>query len=225
MCPFFKVAKTIKHLISLAFNLIYQWKNKHNLAHCKKLLLWKCPLFKVAKWVPSRVGVPGNEAADRLAKAVHSNPAAPVCEAISAFDAARHILRHKVPLCHPDPRVASGKLPRPVPYTAFGRAAYSLLLHIRIGCVFTADRRHRLMGEADTNCIDCGETETVEHLLCECPVHANVRSIMRAEYSKLGLPSATAGDPVFPEASPHKRKAALSALVSFVDEAGLRRRI
>ncbi|KAK8772689.1 hypothetical protein V5799_024063 [Amblyomma americanum] len=66
----------------------------------------------VLQWLPSHIGLPGNEAADRLAKNANGDSALPESDAVTPFDVARNTIRRRLMARHPDPRVASGNPPR-----------------------------------------------------------------------------------------------------------------
>ncbi|KAH6919937.1 hypothetical protein HPB50_029076 [Hyalomma asiaticum] len=68
---------------------------------------------------------------------------------------------------HPDPRVAAGNGPRPLPDKGLARRDRSRLLRLRIGSYRTAERLHRLTGGGSLLCTD---EETLEHLLLRCSV-------------------------------------------------------
>ncbi|KAL1473161.1 hypothetical protein MTO96_038883 [Rhipicephalus appendiculatus] len=74
-------------------------------------------------------------------------------------------------------------------------------------------------------CIDCGDSETLDHLLLECPAGDVSRQVMLAVYGELGLPRATSQNLLFPACRREHIKRALSALLGFVDGSGLRERI
>ncbi|KAL1444794.1 hypothetical protein MTO96_045400, partial [Rhipicephalus appendiculatus] len=74
-------------------------------------------------------------------------------------------------------------------------------------------------------CIDCGDSETLDHLLLECPAGDASRQVMLAVYGELGLPRATSQHLLFPACCREQIKRARSALLDFVDGSGLRERI
>ncbi|KAK8772651.1 hypothetical protein V5799_024104 [Amblyomma americanum] len=175
----------------------------------------------VLQWVPSHIGLPGNEAANRLAKNAHGDSAIPESDAVTPFDVARNTIHRRLMARHPDPRVASGNPPRLISFVDFGTRARRLLLHIRVGCVWTAERRQRIGGVGDGLCADCGALETVDHLLRECPAFSGPRTALRIEYGELGLPSATSGELLFPAASAWGTRRALRHLIRFIDRAAI----
>ncbi|XP_070382492.1 uncharacterized protein [Dermacentor albipictus] len=90
-------------------------------------------------WLASHVGVAGNEEADTYAKAANHD-VVPVTRAIAASDYTRHWLRCLLTSIHPDPRVASGRAPRPLPENGLSRRDRPTLLRLRTGCTWTAAR-------------------------------------------------------------------------------------
>ncbi|KAL1424668.1 hypothetical protein MTO96_019958 [Rhipicephalus appendiculatus] len=82
-----------------------------------------------------------------------------------------------------------------------------------------------LLDNRSPYCIDCGDSETLDHLLLECPAGDVSRQVMLAVYGELGLPRATSQNLLFPACRREHIKRALSALLDFVDGSGLRERI
>ncbi|XP_070382499.1 uncharacterized protein [Dermacentor albipictus] len=119
-------------------------------------------------WLPSHVGVAGNEEADTYAKAAHHD-VVPVTRAVAASDYTRHRLRCLLTSIHPDPRVDSGRAPKPLPENGLSRRDRSTLLRLRTGCTWTAARLYAKGRATSPACKRCGDPETLEHLLCTCP--------------------------------------------------------
>ncbi|XP_037501543.1 uncharacterized protein LOC119375437 [Rhipicephalus sanguineus] len=175
-------------------------------------------------WVPSHVGIPGNEDADRAAKEAH-DPSNEFTDFVSSADVGRLLVTRYVRGKHPDPRVASGNAPRRLPPKGLSRRDLRLLLRLRIGCHYAAERKHRLSGQGSPYCADCGKLETLQHLLLHCTALDASRKTMLDVYARLGLPRSCDKDLLFPECRGDLVKQALSALLEFIDGSGLRDRV
>ncbi|XP_037508695.1 uncharacterized protein LOC119385296 [Rhipicephalus sanguineus] len=178
----------------------------------------------VLQWLPSHVGIAGNEAADELAKRAHSS-ATPLTDYATSFDSARINFRCELMREHPDARIAAGHAPPPLPATGISRRDRALLLTLRTGSAWPAERKHRLHGAAAPKCVDCGAVETVADLLCECPALVDVRKQLKTEYHRHGLPCVTLQDFLFPTGYEDRRLGALVALISFLERANLIERL
>ncbi|KAL1419494.1 hypothetical protein MTO96_025403 [Rhipicephalus appendiculatus] len=84
---------------------------------------------------------------------------------------------------------------------------------------------HRLTGRGSPFCADCGDTETLDHLLLHCSASSGARIKLLAAYAKHGLPRATAEHLLFPHCRQGDTKRVLSALLDFLEAAGLRHRL
>ncbi|KAL1473373.1 hypothetical protein MTO96_038733 [Rhipicephalus appendiculatus] len=131
------------------------------------------------------------------AKQAHS-PETAVCDFIHPGDVDRLLIARYIRKRHPDARVAAGKCPRPLPLRGLPRADRALLLRLRIGCHHAAERMHRLTGRGSPFCADCGDTETLDHLLLHCSASSGARIKLLAAYAKHGLPRARAEHLLFP---------------------------
>ncbi|XP_075732420.1 uncharacterized protein LOC119185098 [Rhipicephalus microplus] len=151
-------------------------------------------------WLPSHVAIAGNE---------KPSPRLPTSLAR---------LKRLLITVHPDPRVASGRGPKPLPETGLTRRERASLLRLRTGCVWTAARRHAKGLCSSPACTRCGDPETLEHLLCACPDLAQERLRAYTAYRRQGLPVSTLENLLFP-ARPHP--AALRSLAEFVEESGI----
>ncbi|XP_037521586.1 uncharacterized protein LOC119398840 [Rhipicephalus sanguineus] len=178
----------------------------------------------VLQWLPSHVGIAGNEAADDLAKQAHSS-ATPLTPYANSLDSARCNFRRELQRDHPDERVADGRPPPLLPIAGFSRRERALLFSLRTGSAWTGERKQRLRGAPSSACIDCGAVETLFHLLCECPTSACARKQLATRYRLLGLPCETLEGILFPTGCSDRRRNALSALLSFIDAAGLGERL
>ncbi|XP_075535232.1 uncharacterized protein LOC142570786 [Dermacentor variabilis] len=167
-------------------------------------------------WLPSHVGVAGNEEADTYAKAAHHD-AVPVTRAVAASDYTRHRLQCLLTSIQPDTRVASGRAPKPLPENGLTRRDRSTLLRLWTGCTWTAARLYAKGRSTSPACKRCGDPETLEHLLCACPSLAQERSTVMNTYRRQGLPAATETDLLFPVCP---QLPALRSLLEFISSTG-----
>lgn len=115
-------------------------------------------------WVPSHIGIPGNEAADCAARDAH-DPDTGVTNFVCSADAGRLLTARYVRERHPDPRVAAGKPPRRLPLKGLPRRDRGFLLRLRTGDNYTAERKHRHSGRGSPFCMDCDNLDTLDHFI------------------------------------------------------------
>ncbi|XP_075526690.1 uncharacterized protein LOC142558440 [Dermacentor variabilis] len=92
-------------------------------------------------WLPSHVGIAGNEEADVLAQAAH-HPTVPLTGAVAGSDFSRQRLKQLLTSSHPDSRVATNRAPKLLPENGLSRRDRSTLLRLHTGSVWTAARLH-----------------------------------------------------------------------------------
>ena len=149
--------------------------------------------------MPSHCGIAGNEAADKLAKEA-LNLRYLTLISNSNLDIKRHLqdLTFKSWKAHWDSSALSrniGAAMRNIrksvvhwPWTFIpnNRKAETVLARLRIGHTGQNFSRSRFSNEVDPLC-DCGEVETNEHALMECPKYNSEREILRREVLRLRI--------------------------------------
>ncbi|KAH7947816.1 hypothetical protein HPB52_016001 [Rhipicephalus sanguineus] len=129
-------------------------------------------------WLPSHVGIAGDEEADRLSTpARHHLLAGPPQELLAGPP--QEAPRHNPP--GPEGGQQAGTKASPIDGPT--RREPASLLRLRTGCVWTAARRYLKGRCASPACSRCGDPETLEHLLCTCPGLAKERSTVTTAYT------------------------------------------
>ncbi|XP_037288244.1 uncharacterized protein LOC119181160 [Rhipicephalus microplus] len=165
-------------------------------------------------WLPSQVGIAGNEKAGTLAKAA-LQPGNPYSCAVAARDYSQARLKRLLVTVHPDSRVASGRGPKPLSETGHTSRERASLLRLRTSCMWTAARRYANGLCLSPSCSRFGDPKTLEHLLSACPGLAQGRLKAYAAYRRQGLPVSILEHLLFPS-RPHP--AALRSLAEFLEE-------
>ncbi|XP_077551192.1 uncharacterized protein LOC144164799 [Haemaphysalis longicornis] len=176
------------------------------------------------QWLPSHVGIEGNEAADALAKAAHSADA-PITTDVCCIDEARNVIKDKLRGDHPDPRVAAGDPPPRVPTNKLSRQESALLSRLRTGCAVTNSRLHLYKKRDSPACSHCGAFDSIGHCIVECAAYNIERARLRAAYKRLGIPCSTKTELLFPRCPRSLLAGAYRLLLAFLEETGLASRL
>ena len=135
-------------------------------------------------WIPSHVGLDGNEKADELAKLATTNEDV-VCRAIPHTDY-NPVIKKKIKVrlennwqnISPDSNKLRTIKSSIRPWNSCfpnKRRLEVVLCRLRIGHTHLT-HSHLMSGQADSDCPTCDETRlTVQHILCECPAYDQER--------------------------------------------------
>ncbi|KAG0432643.1 hypothetical protein HPB47_020653 [Ixodes persulcatus] len=174
------------------------------------------------QWIPSLVGIPGNERVDQLAAKAHDDPVPTFL--LDRFNEAHRFIREILTERHPHPGVAAGRPPPVVP-RKLPKAETSLLHRLRAGCPYTAMRLHMMRRKADPNCPTCGDPEDTEHALLVCSTHQEARRTLFHHYTLSGLPYGTITELLNPRGTRGTAEKAFRALLRFLRDTGLANRL
>ncbi|XP_040072716.1 uncharacterized protein LOC115308845 [Ixodes scapularis] len=167
------------------------------------------------QWLPSHVGISGNETADSLANAAHHIHVPTLV--IPKMYEAKLIIHKEIEKLHPDMRVSIGKPPARVP-PKLSRASASLLHRLRTGCAFTAKALHRMDPTINPNCSSCDVPEDQDNLLWTCPTLADKRKSFLDGLRQAGVASATTH---FPPGSARDVSRTFTAPLKFLEDTSL----
>ena len=122
----------------------------------------------IIQWIPSHIGLFGNDKADSLAKqgGQMQQPEAP-----SSYREIRTILRQSFLT---DWRESNRYSPAQDDLHRLDRCGQSTVFRLRTGHCGLNKHLHRI-GQADTPLCPCGEEQTVDHILQLCPIYHQLR--------------------------------------------------
>ncbi|KAG0421270.1 hypothetical protein HPB47_002837 [Ixodes persulcatus] len=130
------------------------------------------------QWIPSHVGIPGNERTDELAARAH-NDGDPTF-LLDRFNEAHRLIRDTIRTKHPHTGVATGRPPPSIP-RKLPRSEASLLHRLRTGCPHTAKRLHMYRRKTDPGCPTFGlPHSTAKELLNPSGTRGIVEKAFRA---------------------------------------------
>ena len=158
------------------------WKNAQDWT---RKIKEKCHQLKTDTsilWIPSHCGCEGNEIADRLADEGTKLDQAeiPITHAI----AQARVRKRKWEVKHDRAKETYGerKKPKMEIEKSWPRAVRTLYARLRSGHCKELKHYQYMIEVADDPFCECGEVDTIHHVLCECPILDSIRR------SKIGEP-------------------------------------
>ncbi|KAH9365858.1 hypothetical protein HPB48_021377 [Haemaphysalis longicornis] len=176
------------------------------------------------QWLPSHVGIEGNEAADALAKEAHSDDT-PLTTDVTRLDEARNAFATELRGEHPDERVAPGNIHPRVPSNKLTRQESCLLSRLRTGCAVTNSRLYLYKKRDSPACSHCGVFDSIGHCLVVCAAYNNERARLGAAYGRMGIACSTKNDLLFPRCPRLLLADAFRYPLVFLEETGLASRL
>ncbi|XP_060069460.1 uncharacterized protein LOC132564377 [Ylistrum balloti] len=139
------------------------------------------------EWIPSHVDILGNEIADQLARAalgsrdVHLNIDLSVSEVVSIINDKTQLIRQENWSKLTNNwlySIESNVKIQPQLYS-YNKVEDTVITRLRLGYTKLGHNINRIKKEVSPYCPNCGEPETIEHILFECTTHDNFRSVFQ----------------------------------------------
>ncbi|XP_064485443.1 uncharacterized protein LOC135397816 [Ornithodoros turicata] len=165
------------------------------------------------QWIPSHVGINGNEKADSVAAAAHTEPPntpAPHDPDINKMRFSRHIQKVRLAAIP-----AAAIFQQPLPTRDLKRRQAVLLHRLRTKSVLTPALLHKMGFAPSPHCDSCSVHGDLEHVMMHCSDHKTAREAMLHKYKALNLPRDTCEDILYPQGSALCRRAARDELLAF----------
>ena len=153
----------------------------------------------VIQWIPSHVGLAGNEKADALAKAAHNLPritAAPLDPMemkTKLKNTSKERCQQRYDIAKQETHIGNIKDKwEPWPWTSSkSRRMETAMARLRIGHSRLKAHLFRFGLMADPNCTTCGVPENTKHVLVECSRTRRERGTMFLKLARLGIRTPT----------------------------------
>ena len=153
----------------------------------------------IFQWVPSHIGVAGNEKADQLAK---ESLQLDIIQNLSpTFSDVKNLLINNVQKSLEENWERNkrsfklGKIKEKWEYWHWtnisNRKIEISMTRLRLGHCCLNYHLHRINISNSPNCNYCGEIENIEHFLLQCPRYYTSRIIMKDEINKIGIRNIT----------------------------------
>lgn len=174
------------------------------------------------QWIPSHIGLPGNEMADHLASTALKLPTATLN--LPSHSDPRLAIKTWIQHKHPVSSVASDEPPPPACTRGLTRKFASLLHRLRADCAYTQVNLHRIKKTSSPFCEHCDQPETLTHIFFECGHYNTERTVLLASLKSLGV-SPTLVDMLFPKGPSSTCIRLRKTVFSFLDACGLLARL
>lgn len=173
------------------------------------------------QWIPSHMGINGNERADVLATKAHQQEEPSLF--IPRYSEARRLIKSITRMRHPHPGIASGTPPSSVPESKLTRQESTLLHRLRANCAYTSTTLHKISRSSTPNCVLCNVPEDIEHILLKCPRYDQARLSLLNTIQSANPP--LRNEILFPTGGRRRAEAVYRSLLEFLRTTGLAARL
>ncbi|XP_064487677.1 uncharacterized protein LOC135399872 [Ornithodoros turicata] len=170
-------------------------------------------------WIPSHVGIDGNEHADNLAAAAHqldANLPAPIDP-----DATRTAIRDYITMVHLQTANSPAEYAPACPTRGLPRHTATLKHRLRTGSAFTPAFLRKLGRTESPYCSSCRELSDICHLLFCCGRYHSERQSLLQRLQGTGTTLRSSNDLTHHQGSRYTRRNIRDALLSFLEDTGL----